>query len=56
MSFVLGIIFAILAIPCLDALASLICVGMEAIKSYFAKVINKNNRTVVEPTSRPIGF
>lgn len=59
MSFLLGIVFALVGIPILNSLADLIYCCSEAIKSHLNITISNNNRIIqgemIVPKA-PIGF
>ena len=56
--FLFGIIFALVIIPVLDGLTSLILTLIEVWKSYLATIITRNNQQIeqLSPPQRQIGF
>ena len=59
MSFLLGVIFALVGIPVLNSLADLIYCCSETIKSRMNIIISNNNRIIqgeIIETKAPIGF
>lgn len=57
-TFILGMIFVLVAQPLLDGFTSIILSFFEMIKSYMAVVINKNNQKIEgdEGSTNLIGF
>ena len=57
--FILGIVFALVIIPIMDSLTSLIITFLEMLKSHLGIYIARNNQRIEENSTRPqrlIGF
>ena len=58
--FIMGLVFGIAMLPLLDGFTSLVLSFFEMIKSYFARVIAKNNQKIqelsIDTPKHAIGF
>ena len=58
--FIMGLVFGIAMLPLLDGFTSLVLSFFEMIKSYFARVIAKNNQKIqelsIDAPKHAIGF
>lgn len=54
--FILGIVFALVIVPLLDGITSLLLSVIEMLKSYVVPIITKNNQIIQPEDTRVIGF